>query len=103
MQVPPCGHETYIGKCVRCYHFRHTENYRVAHGGDSLTKDISCKYLGKAIPDNFDTCKTCKGTIELPVFQCSIFEECNPNPKRSAQIVQNCKSCPSYERLKDND
>ncbi len=54
-----------------------------------------CPHLGGRAepPNDFDSCRTCGGTIQLPVFQCALHGECNPNPSKSADVVRSCKDC----------
>lgn len=55
-----------------------------------------CVSLGLATGES-DTCAGCLGKQnELPTSHCAIHSECNPDPNRTANRVENCLDCHEY-------
>lgn len=53
-----------------------------------------------AEPTKMETCKTCRGHVELKVFGCSKHGECTL--ARSQLSKPNCNDCKDYERIEDH-
>ncbi len=90
-------------QCVICWWFYNNSNYRrlwTDLPSPSATNMYpletrakrACKYRGAKL--RRETCKTCKGHVEVNVNACSQYGECTQVAKFPG--IQDCNSCPKY-------